>query len=175
MMHRAQHAKPMSRWKKITISSVGILALMASGAYAYFNLDASGNGYVTDEPASPWVVTVATPTGGYLAPGNGAVDTDNVTIINGSSSPAALNAMTAALTMDPAGGVYDAITQKFVDGCLASWFTVTWGDGGVPLPHTYAPGTGATLAAVQVTMPANSGTDQSPCMGLNPQVTVGAS
>jgi|SRR5579863_455767 len=172
MFHHAQHAKKMPRWKKVVGSAVGISVLMASGAYAYFDLDSSGNGYVTVQPASPWVVTVAPPTGGYLAPGSGVTDTDNITVINNGSAAATLNTITYVVTTDANGGVFDTITQAFVDTCKASWFNVIDGDGGIPLPHTFSPGAGLTAAAIFVSMPADSVDNESSCMGLNPQVTI---
>lgn len=153
--------------------AVGITALMGTTAWAFFNLDASGNSYVEVAPASPWVVTVAAPTGGFLSPGSGT-DTDTFTIINNTANTQTLNTVTWSLTTDANGGIFDTITNAFVDGCQVSWFSLGGGDGGILLPHSFATGTGITGGAVTVTMPANTTVNESACMGTNPQVTVSA-
>ena len=160
------------RARRVILISTAIVFLTAGAAFAYFTLTDSGTGYVTDDPPATFTITLTAPTGGQLAPGNGVIDSIGFTVTNATSTAQTVNNETWALTTDSNGGVYDTLTSQYVDGCQASWFTVVGGDGGVALPHSLAAGASLDNGGLTVTMPADAGTDQSACQGLDPQVTV---
>jgi hypothetical protein len=158
--------------KKRTIALVVVGSLVvAGGAVAYFTSTGSGTGNATVGSASNWVVTTSAPTGGALYPGTGS-DVVAYNVQNASTGYQNLAGTTAALTTDTAGGVYDTTSKAFVDGCQASWFTVVNSDTGTPVD--LAGGTSYTAGYATITMQ-DSGTNQNPCQGLTPQVTINAS
>jgi hypothetical protein len=157
---------------KGTVVVLGIVAALAvaGGAIAYFTSTGSGTGNAKVGSASNWTVAVGAYTGGPLYPGAGS---ENVpfTITNASSGAQELQTTTAALTKDAGGGVYDTTTQAYVDGCQASWFTVT---DNTPTPAVdLAGGAQYTSGNATVTMQ-DSQSNQDSCQGLTPQVTVNA-
>jgi hypothetical protein len=158
------------RTKKVAIVVVAsALGLgLAGGALAYFTSTGSGTGNATVGTSSAWVVATSAPTGGLLYPGTGT-DTVAYTVTNSGSGFENLAGTTAALTTDVGGGVYDTTSDAFVDGCQASWFTVT---------NTTVSGdvaAGNDLSSSLTIQLNDSGTDQDPCQGLTPQVTINAS
>ncbi len=161
--------KKLRSRKIITVLVAGGIVLGGAGAaLAYFTSTGNGTGNATVGASTDWLVTTQAPTGGLLYPGTGT-DTVDYTVTNQSTGYQELNGTTAALTTDVGGGVYDTTTSAFVDGCLASWFTVT---------NTTVSGDVAAAGSLSsnVTIALNdSGTNQDTCENLTPQVTVSAS
>ena len=155
--------------KAVAVLVAGAIALGGAGAaLAYFTSSGTGTGNATFGTSSNWSVASTAPTGGALLPGTGT-DTVAYTVTNSGSGYQELNGTTAALTTDVGGGVYDTTTSAFVDGCQASWFTVT---------NTTVSGDvagGGDLASSLTIALNDSGTDQDACQGLDPQVTISAS
>ena len=169
-----RHAAPPKPHTKRKYLALVIIAplLLAGSAYAYFALSV-GTGHVTVADPLNLTITLSAPIGTPLTPG-GPQQEVPFTVTNNTSQPQTLSAESFAMTSDTAGGVYDTVTNQYVDTCLASWFSVSGGDGGVPLPKVLSQGQSLTAGLVFVTM-SNSGTDQSACVNLQPQVTVAAS
>ena len=79
------------------------------------------------------------------------------------------------LTQDANGGVFDTISQTYVDACQASWFVSNGTiSGGWTPPLVVQPASPATVNAT-VYMPANATVNQTACAGLSPQFTVSVS
>lgn len=157
--------------KKRVVAGLGAVACLAlaAGAFAYFTSTGSGTGNATVGSSSNYAVTVDPATGGPLYPGSG---TTNLAyhVKNVSTGHQNVSSITAALTTDTAGGVYNTSSSAFVDGCQASWFTVT-NNAGV-LPDNLAGG--ATHSGSADVVLNDSGTNQNPCQGVTPQLTVNA-
>ena len=85
--------------------------------------------------------------------------------------------MTAAMTTDGSGGVYDTTSSSFVDACKASWFSASIGSLNKTLPIIMSSSqfTGTVTGTVTVTMPADALNNQAACGSLTPQVAVTAS
>ncbi len=94
------------------------------------------------------------------------------TLINQLGYAQTINAETYSITTDAAGGIYDVNSNAFVDGCLASWFTLIGQDGGTALPVTLQPGQSIQGGTMTVTMPAAPTVNQSACAGVAVQVEV---
>ena len=157
---------------KIAIgATLGAAALGGGGmlAFAYFTSTGSGTGNGTVGSASNWTVTAAAPTGGPLLPGSGT-QTVTYTVKNVSAGHQEFNTTTAALTTDANGGVYDTVQAKFVDTCLASWFTVT----NTPPAGADLANNGTVSGSLTITM-TDAAANQNACQGLSPQVTINAS
>ena len=101
-----------------------------------------------------------------LTPG-GSPEQFSSNILNTTSGPATLNAVTVTINQDAGGGVVSGGTDY--DGCLASWFTATITSGLPTLPKVIPGdnGTGGILVSVSMV---ESGTNQSACEGLAPSV-----
>jgi hypothetical protein len=157
---------------KIAVGTALGAAVIGGGgmlAFAYFTSTGSGTGNATVGSASNWTVTAAAPTGGALLPGSGT-DTVTYTVKNVSSGHQGFNTTTAALTTDTNGGVYDTVQGKFVDSCLASWFTVS------NTPPAAADLAGGASVNGSLTIVLNdAAVNQNACQGLSPQVTINAS
>jgi len=156
---------------KIAIgATLGAAALGGGGmlAFAYFTSTGTGTGNGTVGSASNWTVTAAAPTGGPLLPGSGT-ETVTYTVKNVSAGHQELNTTTAALTTDGTG-IFDTISNKYVDTCLASWFTVT----NTPPAATDVAGGNSVGGSLTITM-TDAAANQNPCQGLSPQVTINAS
>jgi hypothetical protein len=158
--------------KKYVVAAVGVVAALAisAAAIAFFTDSGTGTGNASVGTSSSYLVTTDALTGGPLYPGSG---TENVAyhVKNESSGQQQVSSITAVLTTDVAGGVYDTTTTAFVDGCKASWFTLTNHPG--TLPDNLAGG--ATHSGSVDVILTDSGTNQDPCKNLTPQVTVHAS
>jgi hypothetical protein len=140
---------------------------IAVGAYAYFTSTGSG----TDQTAaigtsSNFTVSFGTATG-TMYPGTGS-DSIPYTITNAGSGSQRLNAVTATVAADGSGNVTSSGTP--VVGCLATWFTAT---PATVTPTTLAPN-GTYNGTITVTM-IDSGSNQNPCQGKAPDITVNAS
>jgi hypothetical protein len=144
--------------------------LFAGVAAAYFIAN-TGTGSFTVGNAG-FSVVLQPATGPSLAPGNNATQTIDFTVTNNTNSAITLNTETAAITTDQAGGVLDTTSGQYVDSCLAIWFSTTWGDGGVPLPRSMAPGSALTYGEIFIVMPANTSINQNACSGLTPAVSL---
>src|ERR1700678_323235 len=116
MHHRK---KKMTHKKRIIAIGLSVATAlgMASAAFAYFAVS-SGTGNVTTSGLTQWTITLTAPSGGSLSPG---VGTQNLgyTIQNSSSKSETLTTLTAAMTANAAGDVYDTASSTYVSGCLA--------------------------------------------------------
>jgi hypothetical protein len=157
---------------KIAVGATLGAAVLGGGgmlAFAYFTSTGSGTGNATVGSASNWSVVAAAPTGGALLPGFGT-DTVGYTVKNVSSGHQGFTTTTAALTTDANGGVYDTVQAKFVDGCLASWFTVT----NTPPAAADLANNGTVSGSLTISLN-DAAANQNACQGLSPQVTINAS
>jgi len=109
---------------------------------------------------------------GPITPGSGMVEY-NINATNPTSTPLTF-ALTATVKTDGVGGVYDNVSSAFVDGCKASWFTTQIGE---PVGWQYSLPANATNIGIDhvIVKMTESGTDQSACENLSPEVDVAAS
>lgn len=156
--------------RRAAVAGSIVAVAFAGVAFAYFTDSGSGTGNATVGSSSPYTVTVDAATGGPLFPGAG---TTNLAyhVTNVSSGNQQVSLITAALTTNAAGGIFDTTSGAFVDGCKAAWFTVTNNPG--ELPNNLAGG--ATHDGSADLVLNDSGTNQDACQGLSPQLTVNAS
>ena len=157
---------------KIAVGATLGAAVLGGGgmlAFAYFTSTGSGTGNGTVGSASHWTVTAGSPTGPGLLPGSGT-DTVTYTVTNPGSGHQGFTTTTAAMTTDNSGGVFDTVQGKFVDGCLASWFTVS----NTPPAAADVPGGGSVNGSLTISLN-NVNSSQDACQGLSPQVTINAS
>lgn len=152
----------------VVLGVVASLAL-AAGAWAYFTSSGSGTGSATVGAAGAWTVNASSATGGPLYPGSGS-QSIAYTVTNAGSGQQSLAGTTATVKAS-SGNVTQAGTA--VPGCLASWFTAT-NTAPTPLPQSLAGGATSSGGSVAVTMQ-DSGTDQDPCQGVQPDITISAS
>lgn len=165
--------KRLSRTKRILLI-VALIVVIPSAAYAYFELNV-GHGYVSIDAPTTFAISVAAPTGPALAPDGSSAQTIDFSVTNVTSSPQVLHSETYALTMDANGGIYDTISDTFVDACQSSWFSIGGGDGGVVLPDTLQPSQSLLNGQVSVTMIAEPNTNEDACENLSPQVDISGS
>jgi hypothetical protein len=157
---------------KIAVGATLGAAVLGGGgmlAFAYFTSTGAGTGNATVGSASHWTVAAAAPTGPALLPGFGT-DTVTYTVTNPSSGHQGFNTTTAALTTDANGGVYDTVNHQYVDGCLATWFTVV----NTAPAAADVPGGNSVSGSLTISLN-NVNSAQDACQGLNPQVTISAS
>lgn len=177
---KAQHLTKSSRVRRylfgsrkrkiVAIAGTSVFAI-SSAAFAYFALNTGNGNFAVASPAT-FTVTVGAATGGPIAPGVGTASMP-LTVTNSTTHSESLTALNFAMTTDSSGGVFDVNSGTYVDACKAIWFSAGGGTGGVTLPDALAAGASLSgAAAVEVTMPANTTTDQGACEGLQPQVTV---
>jgi hypothetical protein len=169
------------RVTKIRLGAFGALTMtlaLAAGVFAYFAATGSTTTFVSTGGApSTWVVHVdqinpAQP--GPITPG-GSPEGLYVEVTNGAATTQTLNAVTATVNADANGGIFDVKSNASVDTCLASWFSVSVSLNGNALPMAIpAGGAIGNDILVDISMPA-SGTNQSACENLEPQVTINAS
>ncbi|HXX91744.1 MAG TPA: hypothetical protein VEI83_16115 [Acidimicrobiales bacterium] len=165
--------KRFSLKKRIVVAGAGVGLLAGAGAaYAYFTSTGTGSGDVTVGTATDWAVTVAAPTGGPLMPGSGS-ETVGYTVTNNGTSAQMLAAVKTTLDTDTNGNVMNA-NGHAVNGCLASWFTVT---DAHPTPNQSVAADGGTYqSSATVTLNEQSpAVDQNACQGASPTLTVSAS
>jgi hypothetical protein len=156
--------------RKIAIASaVAVLGAGGVIGYAYFTSTGSGTGNGTVGSASNYAVTVDTASGSALFPGSGSQNTA-YHVKNTSTGFQNLSSITAALTADGAGDVFNTTTSATAVGCKAAWFTVTNHPG--TLPDDLAGGATHDGSA-DITMQ-DSGTNQDACQGVTPQITISA-
>jgi hypothetical protein len=171
----------MFRWlSKKRLAAVALVAVLAvSGiAVAYFT---GGSGSVTGSgtvgSASALGVTTGTPTwsGSLTALYPGATNNTQFlpfTVTNSGNGHQSVTTIAAAVLKDASGNAETASGTP-ITGCLASWFTVTVDASNPALPSNLAPG-GTYIGKVDLTMQ-DSGTNQNPCQGTAPGVTITAS
>lgn len=156
--------------KKRGIAALGVVATLAlaGGALAYFTSTGTGTGTAKVGTATAFTVTPAAATGGSLYPGAGT-ETISYTVTNPGTGAENLSATSASVASSGAN-----VTQSgtAVPGCLASWFTAV--NHPPTLPQDLAGGATSPAATVTVTM-ADSGTNQNPCQGAQPDITINAS
>jgi hypothetical protein len=158
------------RGKKRFGVAVGVIAslALAAGAFAYFTSSGSGTGTATVGSAGAWTVNVSAATGGPLYPGSGS-QSIGYTVTNSGSGQQSL-AGTTSVVKSSGGDVTQSGTA--VPNCLSTWFTAT-NTAPTPLPQNLAGGATSTSGSVAVTMQ-DSGTNQDPCQGISPDITISA-
>lgn len=176
MLHRfktpARHATPKTprRKRKWLVLAVVAPLLIGGAAFAYFNLD-QATSHVNVATTPNFMISIAQPTGTALSPGSGT-ETVLFSVVNQVNTQT-LNSATYALTSDTAGGIYDTVSNTYIDSCLASWFDVSGTLGaGITLPMTVQAGQAIYTGSITVTMPADPTDNQTACEGLSPQVSV---
>jgi hypothetical protein len=157
---------------KRALGVLGVMAALAiaSAAFAYFTSEGSGTGNGAVGSSSNYAVTVDAATSGSLYPGSG-VDTLAYHVKNESTGHQQVSSITAALTVNGEGDVFDTIAKASATGCKASWFTVVNSPG--TLPDDLAGGAthdGSATVALK-----DEETNQNACQGVDPQLTVNAS
>ncbi len=170
-----------SRRRKLFVG-FGTLAALAVGAIAvaYFTgADGSGTGNATVGSSSAWTVSVDPSSAtfspsGYSAiyPGSGT-ETIPFTVTN--AGKGAQNLKTLSYSIKNDGGspaLAETTSGSVITGCQASWFTAAAHSGTTP-PGDLAAG-GTYSGNVDVTM-TDSASNQDPCQGKTPGVTVTAS
>ncbi len=142
-------------------------------AFGYFTSSGSGNGQASVGSASPFTVSVSSDSSGSLYPGAGS-ETLTYTVTNPSSGYQHLAGTSAAVVAYSGSISADAgdVTQSGnpVSGCLASWFSAA---NTAPSSQELAGGATSPQGNVVVTM-SDSGTNQDPCQGARPDITVSA-
>jgi hypothetical protein len=106
-----------------------VAAAAAIGGYAYFTDSGSGSGSATVGTSAPWSVTVGSPTGGTLYPGQGT-DTFSYTVKNVGSGNQQLNKV--EISVANAGG-----TAWSSGACSANDFSVDGQTAGATATDTY--------------------------------------
>ena len=171
----------MFRWlSKKRLAAVALVAVLAvSGiAVAYFT---GGSGSVTGSgtvgSASALGITTGTPTwsGSLTALYPGATNNTQLlpfTVTNNGNGHQSVTTIAATVPADASGNAKTAAGAS-ITGCLAAWFTATVDASNPTLPSNLAPG-GTYTGKVDLTMQ-DSGTNQNPCQGTAPAVTITAS
>ncbi|HEV3352200.1 MAG TPA: hypothetical protein VG076_04720 [Acidimicrobiales bacterium] len=157
--------------KKRAAAAVAALAITGGGmaAYAYFT---GGSATSTSSSAhtgnvTSWSVSLGTFAGGPVYPGSGT-DSATYTVTNNGNGDQALTTATATVVSGTGGAVTVSGTPHA--GCLAAWYSAT---AGTPVSGFNASiaKNGTTTGTVSVVLN-ESGGNQNPCQGINPDVTV---
>jgi hypothetical protein len=179
----------ITKFRLGTFGAMTMTLALAAGVFAYFGATGTSTTHVTTGGApTTWSFSNvracatncdsgSTATGGPLSPG---VNSDEIDFQLDNMAPTTevLNNVTPSMTTDVNGGIYDVVSNAFVDTCQADWFTLTFETttpGYLPLSVPSNTVTAAGITYVLVSMPANSTIDQSACENLEPQVTLNAS
>lgn len=159
----------LSRKRVLGVIGLAAILTVASASFAYFTDEGSGTGNGTVGSSTKYAVTVDAATGGSLYPGAG-VDTLEYHVKNEGSGHQQLSSITATLTKDEGGNVYNTTTKAFATGCKSSWFTVVNSPG--TLPDDLAGG--ATHSGSATVELKNEAESQNACQSVTPQLTVTA-
>jgi hypothetical protein len=161
------------RRRFIAIGVAGLIGIGSAGALAFFLSRGTGTAsqHVTTGSAPILSVTILPQAvvGPALLPA-GAPDTFLVRV-NNSNAVAVELQLTPTVRKDAGGGIFDTTSATFVDACQASWFSATMVTGGV---YTIPAGNTPNLDSVTVSL-TDTGTDQSACEALAPEIGVTAS
>jgi predicted metal-binding membrane protein len=160
----------LTKRRLVVVLSALVALGIAAGAYAYF----TGTGSGTSQTAaigtsSNFNVTFGTPSGAMF-PGSGS-DTIPYTVTNTGSGSQQLSSVTTTVA---SSGANITSAGTAVAGCLATWFSAS---AGTVTPTTLAASgqpNDSYAGTVTVTM-SDSGTNQDPCQGKTPDITVHAS
>jgi len=163
------------RFKTRKRAAVAIILALAVpvGVAAYFLSQGVGNdpnGAFKTGSAPVVNVTItndSAPTGAALLPG-GAAQSEGVYVANPNNAQVQFT-LHASLNTDGTG-VYDGSTGAYVDGCKASWFTLTQTPS--TGPFTLAANAAATQEITVSLALTETGSDQSACENLRPTFTV---
>src|SRR3954451_25059566 len=152
--------------KRVAVSLGVVVAVAAAvGAFAYFTSSGSGTGNASVGSSSNYLVTVDAATGGPLYPGAGTTNLAyHVKNVGGGNQQ--VSSITAALTSNGSGDVYNTTTSTYAAGCQAAWFTVT--NHPATLPDNLA--ANATHNGSADVVLNDSGGDQNACQGVTPQL-----
>ena len=160
----------LTRRRMVVVLSALVALGIAAGAYAYFTSTGSGTSQTAAiGTSSNFNVTFGAPSG-TMFPGSGS-DSIPYTVTNAGSGSQQLSAVTATVANSGAN-----ITSggTAVTGCLATWFTA---GAGTVTPTTLAPNgqTGDSYSGTVTVTMSDSGSNQDPCQGKTPDITVSAS
>ncbi len=146
----------------------GLIAVVAAVAY-FTGANGSGTGQATVGSSTAWTVSVTSgsATGGPIYPGSG---TEKIPFIvtNGGGGSQNLKTVSYAINHDSSGNITQNGTA--LTGCSASWFSASADSSNPALPDAVA-ASGTYAGKTDVTM-SDSGTNQDPCQGATPDVTV---
>ena len=176
---RACTFRRQTRKRKTAIvgSLVAAGLLFGGGAAVAAWIINTGTGYATTAQGGTWAVSVSPPTNGPLAPTGSTVGTPTeqvpVSVTNSTATGQTLaTGIAVTFNSDAGGGVFDELTNAFVDACPAADFsadvtTFNTANGG----SSVAAGA-AVSGAITLTI-----SDAAPvaCEGLEPEFTVVAS
>ena len=104
------------------------------------------------------------------------MDVYTYTITNNGTGQQELSSVTGVIRTDGAGGVYDTVSNTWVDGCSASWFNVVVSPPST-LPQDVNPGaTAASTSSLLVGIGLNDvAYNQNACANLHPAFDLTAS
>jgi hypothetical protein len=169
MISTQQQRSTMHSHKKklvVVVLTMGLTLGIAGAAFAYFTSTGSGTGGATVSSATNWTV-VAAPATGTMYPGSGT-STVPFTVTNPNTGGLAYNTLSAVVATDGSGNITQGGTP--VTGCLSTWFVPVLGTPSVAAGVSIAGGGNFTVS-VSVTM-TDSLTDQDPCQGAAPDITL---
>lgn len=162
------------RRRFVAVAVAGIIGVGSVTALAYFLTHGFGSSSIAvtvgGAPAPvPISLSLAYTTRPALTPG-GAPDTIEVDASNANAVPVEFS-LTPVIKTDGTG-IYDTTSSSYKDACKASWFTVALTTGGTDTLPAHA--TSTQVDELTVTL-IDSGSDQSACEGLVPEVDISAS
>ena len=156
----------------VAVVGVSIAGLGATGALAYFLAHGTGTTTTTVTTGAaanvPLTFTAVGASGPVLTPG-GASDSFRVNANNGNSAAATFGLAVTA-KHDASGGVFNTASSSYVDGCQASWFVITLTTGG---PYVVPANSAVNVDTVTISL-TETGTDQSACESLTPEIDIAA-
>ena len=156
---------------KKRVAAAAAAAVIAGGgmaAYAYFTGGAtSSSGQAHTGSSVSWSVGALSFSGGTMYPGSGT-DSASFTITNNGNGDQALTAVTASVNAGTGGAVTENGTAHA--GCLAIWYSASV-SGLSPAVGTSIVKTGTATGTVSVSL-TESNSDQNPCKGVQPDVTL---
>jgi hypothetical protein len=156
--------------KRVFVGLSVVVLAIAGAAFAYFTSSGTGTGNATVGKSTAFVVTVDPASGPALLPGSGT-DTLAYHVENTSAGSQQVTTITAALTVDGSGDVYNTVTKASALGCKASWFTVGNLPGTLPdILASKATHSGSATVALN-----ENGENENACQNVAPQLTVEAS
>jgi hypothetical protein len=169
-----------SRRRKVFVA-LGTLSALAVGAIAvafFTGGNGTGTGSATVGNSTAWGVAVNSGSASYtpsgytaIYPGSGT-EALPFTVTNNGGGTQNLKSLSYAIKQDGSGNAEQS-DGTVITGCQASWFTATGDSGNAALPQeithssTYTGKVNVTLSDVN--------SNQDPCQGASPGVTVTAS
>lgn len=154
------------------VAGTAVVALIGTGAMAYFSQTGSGSGNGTVGTVSGWTVAVGAKISGAanMFP-DGSTQTYGFTVTNSSAGGVKLFTTDASVDHDTNGDIISGSSS--VTNCKASWFTAAITSNPAPSTGNIAAGNSVN-GAVAISMPTNTTDNQNVCQGKSPNFTVTA-